>query len=531
MKKGRKLLCSLLSVACLFAMLTGCASNTDDGKSSSDITSDTIQTSAKQGGTAKIIYGAGEDFDLTKTYVAGRFWTFGIGETLFTVNKEGEMEPLLADSYERTDDLTWKIKLKHNVKFHDGSDFNADSVIAVFENLMDKEKNINYSTYSFIDTITKESDDTVVFKTKEPYGPFLSVLGSYPTIMAFADQETKTINGTGPFKLDQIIKDVKTTVVRNDNYWGGTPNLDGAEFLAVEDEVSRLYMLYNNEADLSFLGVPAAYVPEMKTQDNLNYSSIARAQVVVLELNNKEGPLADKNIRQAISYAIDREALVANALEGIGGVPAYNVFSDELSWCNDTVHKTEYNPEKAKELLAQAGVVDTNGDGILEYEGKPFTLNLMTYDVMSFKPSVEVIQAQLKELGIQTNIEITTWEITDDKKSNGNYDINLDITVFYENADPDSLSSTFSSGSRAASLSGYHNDRVDQLLQEARNTVDESERKEKYDEIQNIVMEDMPLIPLYFDVTHMGINKRLVGYELNPYIDSRLTKDMYIAEN
>ncbi len=200
----KKILSVFLALTLLATSLVGCS------KSSKE------DTNGKGGGVAKIIYGATDSYDTSINHVAGSWITAGVVETLFTVDNDGNIVELLADGYERKDDLTWKINLKENVKFHDGNTMDADAVIFSLNRLVKSDQ------MSFVDSIEKESDYSILIKTKTPYAALLSKLSEYKSAIVSPKNTFKnSIIGTGPFKFDRTEKDVKTVVSRFDDYWGG----------------------------------------------------------------------------------------------------------------------------------------------------------------------------------------------------------------------------------------------------------------------------------------------------------------------
>ncbi len=294
--------------------------------------------------------------------------------------------------------------------------------------------------------------------------------------------------------------------------------------------MSRVYMLYNKDVDASYLPVPVTEVENIKTKDYLKCERNEKVEQTVLLLNTEKGALKDNNVRQALSYAIDREELVDKACENIGGIPSYQYLPDNSKWLNKDTTKTKYNKGKALELLKKAGISDTDKDGVLEYEGKPFELSLMTYDYNLFKPSVEVIQAQLEEIGIKVKLEVTTWDVTDKKMQDGDYDLNLDMAVFYEFANPHSLADNFQSDSYVAKCTRYNKKEMDELLEKAGSAKSDEERKKYYDQVQALALEDLPVMPLYFDVKYIAMSKNLEGFDVNPNMVMKVTKDTYFVE-
>lgn len=491
--------------------------------------------SASQGGgaaeqIAKFGYQVEESFDTSINYIAGSWVTFGVVETLFSIDHNGKVEPWLAESCEMADDLHWTLKLKKNIKFHDGTPFNADAVIFTVSRINDPGQ--YGGNYDFISSIDKVDDYTLNITTTKPYSALKERFCEYKTsIVSPTNSFENTLIGTGPFKFKENIKGVKTVVERNGDYWGGAVKLAGAEFYPSEDEMTRTYSLYNHEIDFSILNLPITEYSTAKSHKELDVFTSNCQYTHVMIMNTTKAPFDDVNVRHAFSYAIDREALVKGIYGEVeGGLPSYGIATEGSPWYNKSMPKLGYDKDKALELFKNAGIEDSNGDGMLDYKGKPFTITIMTYETGLYKHAVEILQAQLNSIGIKTALEITTWDVTDQKMSNKDYDINFDSSPFFEFGSPNSLENNFGSSSYFALGAGYASDKIDSLLSDASREVNEAARKEKYDAVQAIAVEDLPMIPVFEVVKIYGMNKRLHEMDLNSYTVFKITKDTYIAD-
>lgn len=331
----------------------------------------------------------------------------------------------------------------------------ADAVLFTFERL-GGEGGVGGS-YDFIESMDKKDDYTIEIMTKAPYGALKERLCEYKTaIVSPSNDFETTLIGTGPFKFKETQKDVKNVVERNDSYWSGEVKLAGAEFYPGEDEMTRAYRLYNQEVDYAMLDIPITEYDTAKSYDFLDVDVRDADYTHIMILNTTKAPFDKVEVRHAISDAIDWEALV-DAIYGEveGGLASYGVVPVKYSWSDPDACTAKYDPEEAKELLAKNGIEDTDGDGMLEYKGEPFTLTIMTYDTGLYKQAVEILQSQLKELGITAEAEITTWDETDRKMSEKSYDINFDSVPFLEFASPVSLENYFATDSYQAAGAGY----------------------------------------------------------------------------
>jgi peptide/nickel transport system substrate-binding protein len=282
--------------------------------------------------------------------------------------------------------------------------------------------------------------------------------------------------------------------------------------------MTRALQLEGGDVDIA-RGLPQSEVQNLKSKSNLEVLSKETLRENLLYVNMKKAPFDNLNVRQALNYAIDRQEIVDTALEGIGGVPAVGVFTSKNPWsANEYLQAYDFNPSKAKELLGQAGIADTNGDGGLDFQGKPFSITIKTYTSRAEnKPSAEVVAAQLEKIGIKSNVEILdTGALTSDMTS-GNYDLALYSWSTGTTGDPDYFfSKHFESTGAEAKKTGYSNADVDSWIKEGRTTFDQKERMNYYKKVQEQVLADSPEMVLFYLNELAGKNERVKGYALYP---------------
>ncbi len=442
------------------------------------------------------------------------------------------LQPELATRYEQVSDTEYRFYLREGVKFHDGTPFNADAVVFSFNRVLNKS-NTRSSEYAFIDSVTKTSDYVVTIKTKYVYAPLVASLTD--PVMSIISPNTRDFNntpiGTGPFKIAGFEKSVSATVTRNDDYWGGKPNLDGAVFYYITDPMTRLMKLESGEADIAY-DIPQAEVKRIMNISGLKISNIATTRTYFLYINLLKEPYDNIKVRKALNYAINKEEICETALEGIAGKPATTLYPSIMSWsANDRVTPYTYDPTKAKSILAEAGFSDTNGDSVLEYKGKPFTLTLKTYTSRpQLQPSAEIIVSELREIGIDARLEILTSSAIEADMSNHNYDIALYAYNVAPTGDPDyMLSRLFVTNSSEGKRLGYSNAQVDELVMKGRNTIDPAQRKAIYDQVQAITLDESPVICVFYQGSIIGLSERVGNFRDYPREIYSLTPDMYLA--
>jgi peptide/nickel transport system substrate-binding protein len=480
----------------------------------------TLATAQASGGTlnAVMLEGPDDNLDPAYKYTGWYLRAAGIYETLFSFDENMNLVPELATGYEQVSDTEYRIKLRDGVKFHDGTPMNADAVVYSIERVLDPANSRN-KEYSFIDSVEKYNDSSIAIKTTESYTPLInSLTDPLLSIICPENQDiNKTAVGTGPFKFDSYEKGVKLTVVRNDDYWGEKAKLDGAVINYVSDPLTRSLQLQSGDVDIA-RGIPQTDVQNLKGAgiDVMNKETL---RTFFFYVNIRKAPFDNVKVRQAINYAINRQEIVDTALEGIGGVPAKGPFPDVLPWsANDKLEAYSYDPDKAKELLKEANISDTDGDGILDYQGKPFEVTIKTYTKRAeLKPSAEVVASQLQSLGIKSEVVILESGALTTDLADGNYDVALYAWNTAPTGDPDYfLTKHYQSTGSEAAYTGYSNPVVDDLLEKGRTTLDSDKRKEYYDEVQKKVFEDSPNIFLFYLNELVGRKEKVKGYEIYP---------------
>ncbi|MDH5355912.1 MAG: ABC transporter substrate-binding protein [Gammaproteobacteria bacterium] len=412
-----------------------------------------------------------------------------------------EVEPSLAKSWSISDDgLTYTFELRHGVKFHDGSAFNAPAVVFNFDRMLD-DKHAYHDTgpfplsffFSAIDDVAAIDDDTVKFKLKEPYAPFLSNL-AYPTglivspaaVKQYGKNYGRNPSGTGAYKFAEWESNAKTVLVRNENYWDGAPALEAVVFRPITDANTRVAEMLSGGIDL-MVEIPPDSVSQF---DGNGYDLYEQAgpHVWFLILNAKEGPFADKRVRQAINYAIDKKALVENVLQGTAEI-ASGPTPPAFAWAyNESLQPYPYDPAKAKALIKEAG---KSGAEIVFYvtEGGSGMLDPV--------PMGAAIQADLAKVGLKVKIETYEWN-TFLGKVNPGLEGKADMAeMAWMTNDPDTLPflalRTGAWPDKKGFNSGYYsNPEVDKLLEAARKSTDQAERAKLYKKMQVIVQDDAP---------------------------------------
>lgn len=414
-----------------------------------------------------------------------------------------EVEPSLATAWEISEDGTvYTFTLRDGVTFHDGSAFDAEAVKFNFDRMLD-ESHPYHNTgpfplaffFSAVESVDVIDPLTVQFTLNAPYAPFLSNL-AYPTGLivspaAVAEHGAdfgRNPSGTGPFKFAEWRSKEAVVVEKNVGYWDGDAKLDAVVFRPITDANTRTAEMLAGGIDL-MVEVPPVALSEFQ-DDTYTVHEQAGPHVWFLILNAKEGPFADKRIRQAANYAINKSAIVNDVLEGTAAVAA-GPTPPAFAWAyNEALEPYPYDPAKAKELIAEAGAegaeltffVTEGGSGMLD----PVAMGT-------------AIQADLEAVGFDVKIETYEWN-TFLGEVNPGLEGKADMAeMAWMTNDPDTLPflalRTEAWPDKGGFNSGYYsNPKVDELLEAARVATDQDERAALYQEMQTIVQEDAPWV-------------------------------------
>ncbi len=429
-------------------------------------------------------------------------------ETLVRLKKEvAETEPCLATEWKASNDYrVWTFNLRKNVKFHDGTIFNADSVIetlSLSKVLNAKMRKID--DYSVEFTLDKPNAAFAISLSIEYYG-----IASKSTVECFKNNCKEFIaKGTGPFIIEKWEPKKQIVLVANDNYWGGRPYLDKVNFIIYKDNQTALKAIVNKEIDI-LLGISPDNIEEVKKYKHLVFQSKPALGVGYIAFNTERLPFNNKNIRKAVSYAIDKKQLVNKYYySGQIGIIANSCLPIAMfGFCKD-IPETDYSIIKAKEMIAKEGYPNGFQTTILP----PPVVRVTIPE--PYKIS-EDITFQLAKVGIEAKIvKANSWKEYLDKAFSGNFDILLFGWVA-DTVDPnDFLTALFSKGTiNFTNLSRWYNPNFEKVIDNAR-YANVSKRIDLYKQAQLILQEEMPVIP-FVNAMQLGVwNERVKGYTLH----------------
>jgi peptide/nickel transport system substrate-binding protein len=446
----------------------------------------------------------------------------GLVDTLVSVDHNADLVPGLAASWHVSDDgLKWTFELQKGVLFHDGTPFNAEAAKFSLQRVMEEGSMLEGVP---ITSIEVENDQTVIITTEEPFAPLPSYLSKGDTAPISKNSldekgEIKKIIGTGPYKFDSWIPNQEVTLVKNEQYWGKAPQIHKVIYKGIPEATTRIMMLKSGELDMARL-LPADQVAELRSQSNIQVHTgpILRNRNIIL--NVAKEPFNDMKVRKAINYAIDKQAISEHLMANMDE-PAKGAFPSISSWANPKVEGYIYNPDKAKELLSQAGWKDTDNDGVLDKDGKKFEVRLITFfERAELPPMAEVIQNQLKQVGIQVNVQVLESGGSQALREKGDFDMYLVARALGFIPDPSHyLISDFHSsntGAKGWGAYGYSNQQLDGLLQQGQATMDVDQRHQIYNQVQEILVNETPVIFISNYTNVDATLSNIEGYRIHP---------------
>lgn len=419
-------------------------------------------------------------------------------------NKVGtlEIEPSLATDWSiSADGREYTFNLRPGVTFHDGTPFNAEAVKFNFDRMLKKDHPFYFTGpfplsffFSSIASVDVVDEYKVKFTLNEPYAPFLSNLASPTGLIvspAAVKQHGKDFGrhpvGTGAFKFDAWESNARVVVSRNASYWDGAPALEAVVFRPITDANTRVAEMLSGGIDV-LLETPPDNVAQFSSDATFAVKEAVGPHVWYVMLNAKEGPFSDVRVRQAVNYAVNKESLVKDVLQGTAAVSAGPI-PPAFNWAyNAEVAPYPYDPAKAKALLAEAGA---QGAEVTFYvtEGGSGMLDPV--------PMGTAIQADLAAVGLKVNIKTFEWN-TFLAQVNPGLAGKADMAeMAWMTSDPDTL--PFLTLRSAAwpdkggfNSSYYSNPKVDALLEQARRETDRTVRADLYRQVQAVVHEDAP---------------------------------------
>ncbi len=540
----KKYLSMLLAVLLIFA-LTGCQQAPDQAQQSSSTTvaettsqaAETVPQTTVAETTAATTESAQETVDPDEEIVLAGTRNIAPGkedayycssilmvwEPLLTKDNTGAPLPKLATSYKVNDDFTeWTFELREGVKFHDGSDFNADAVLANFDRMKLGKRGSSYysmditKTYPGLKEVVKEDDYTVklTFEKSLPTLDFaMTDFGSpmyAPSCLAEDGSFKDMAIGTGPFKMIENVKDEYAVVERFDDYYGEKAQAKTVKVRVIPDPDTRYSALKSGEimGVMDLGAIQPVMAKELVKDEQFGLSAAPNTITHYIIVNGTKAPFDDVRMRQAVSLLIDRQQIVDSFYEGFA-TPTSNVLNQLTPFYKEL--PIEHDVEKAKALAKE----------VLGVGRMPVKFILRSGELNRFpnKNEAELLQAQLAEIGLDAEITILDNGAWNEAVKTADYDLSLKIKGL-SSSEPRSLFASMmktDSGLNKKWSFGYSNAEVDKLIADVSSELDIYKRLEMYIRLQKISVEEFPAIPLFNDMNLIAFNKKIAGYEALNY--------------
>jgi peptide/nickel transport system substrate-binding protein len=465
-----------------------------------------------------------------ETTAPGAWVYYNVLEPLLTLDEKMQVQLKLAESYEVLSPTRVRFRLRRGVKFHDGTPLDAEAVKFTFDRALKSNPPARWASLAgplggaeVIDPFTVE----VFFK--EPYGPALRTLAmiyagivSPAAVKKMGTDFSRAPVGTGPFKFVEWKTNTHVILERNDDYWGPKAHLDRVVFRVIPEEGARMIALQTGEVDMVLLPSPAQ-LPAIRRDSRYTVHETVGGRVVFVGMNLTQPPLDDHRVRAALLHAVDRKAILENVMEG-SAVAARGVLAPGVFGFKDmSLERTyPYDPDRAKALLREAGYQPGPG-GIVQKGGQPLTLSWLTARGRYPKDGeiAEAVQQMFKEVGVDARVEFREWATVFQQMRGDPFTPQLFTFGWVTtNADADySLYALFHSKGtppKGWNTSRYANPRVDQLLEQARRSVQQSERARMYGEVQDVLAKDLPWIPVYNTKEIVVTRAAVKGFTVHP---------------
>lgn len=451
-------------------------------------------------------------------------------ERLVYIDAAGAPQPWLASGWTVSDDqLQITFTLREGLSFTDGTPFDSAAVVAHFKTILDPAvASPQLATQGPLTNVEATDALTVVFTYSEPFAPAFNALSgmgaginSPAAVAALGTGYARAPVGTGPFKVDRWIPGTAITLVRNDDYHEqfrsdvenpGAAHVEKIVLNVIPEEGVAQAALETGELSAAPLQADAI----AQFADNPDFTTVinkSSGNLTFLEFNQKVAPFDDVTVRRAIGHAIDRDAAVAAAWDGYAQA-AYGPLSAAIPGYDQAVVdavKTPYDPEKAKALFAEAGWTDSDGDGTLDKDGKAAKFTILSYaGFTSIDRTLQVIQANLKDIGVQVDLQTSDWGAFYPSLLEDGWDMDL---MRWTWDDADVLNQIFAGDGHRDKL--IPNEAIDSVLNRCSTTMEPAARLACVSDAQKVLLENMTTVPILTNWEVVAVQANISGYHFD----------------
>lgn len=520
-------------------ILTGCGSqeSVNEGEQGSEQT-DTAENSASGKTQLNVVAEL-----ITMTVEPAHDWDgwylvrWGVGETLVKYGDDGTFEPWLAESWEVADDnLTWTFKLRDDVVFSNGEKMTATKVVESIERLYELTDIDNggtgnpqgYMTYSSLSADDDSNTVTIVTETPTPDMPGVMAHPWMMIVDAEASEGLDTTSEcpicTGPYVITEFVPDTSLKMAKNENYWDGEVPFETVDYMKVGESSTRTMALQDGSADIA-LNISASDREILEQEGTYNISVVSgyRDQVSMI---NFDGVLGNDDLRAAIMMALDEQTIAEVTTNGAYEY-GYALIAPQFGYSDGLTDPYPYDVDAANKRLDDAGIVDTDGDGYRELDGKNIELNMICSQSRQMDIITQAEASLIEEIGIKTNIQLV--EAIDEYLKSSSFDIVSTNYVTSPTGDPGKFFSHWYSES-SDNFSHYSNPEYDEIYNMLTVEFDEDKRREYICELQQIILDDAAAIVGGYFNNNLVSTEAVTG-AYNPPCDFYwITKDIKPAE-
>ncbi len=457
-----------------------------------------------------------------------------IFDTLLRRDDEMNIIPWVAESWEAIDDTTWEFKIREGIEFHNGEVLDAHAVKFTWDVIKRDDPNVNRvlkGWYDPVEEVEVVDDYTVRFHTSKPYPVLLAYMTTRPHIvppeyyertwkLEGPDSFNANPVGSGPYRFVEFVPDDHLTLEAFEGYWGGAPEIPRITYRPIAESGTRLAEFLTGGLDL-ITNVAPEHIPQIEEEGGV-IQTAPSVEVIFVSLRTDRIP--EKQVRQALFYATNVEGIIENILGGYANIMKYGsaVAPNEFGY-HPSIEPYPYDPDRARELLEEAGWVDEDGDGVREKDGEELVLTFATTQgrYMQEETVAEAIANNWEEVGVDVDLHVREWlewreeylgrSFPEDVwlEGTGTRTFDADSRMVHMIHSPvESEGGGYSMGI----VSFYYNEEVDRMIEEARSIVDREQRAELYRDILTQLREDAYQMALYQQVDIYAHDECLQGF-------------------
>jgi peptide/nickel transport system substrate-binding protein len=432
--------------------------------------------------------------------------------SLVRIDDDLRVVPEVAESLEQPDPLTYVARVRRGVLFHNGRELTAADVVYTFRSFLDPAFRGRSGAYKLLASVDALDDYSVVFKMKEPFGSFPVNLVMGIVQAGSGDANARQPIGTGPYKLAAFIPDDRLVLTPFDKYYEGRPANNGVVLKVVPDDTMRGLELRKGTVDLVVNDLAPDVIWQLREEGRMRVETAPGTDYAYIGLNLRDPVLRNPDVRRAIGFAVDREAIVRYLRRGFATVAVGIV--PPMSWAFEpNVFDLRHDPERARQLLDAAGYPDPDGKGPLPR----LHLSLKTSTSEVYRVQAAAIQHDLAQVGIAVDVRTSEFPTLFADVVRGSFQ--MYTLQFVGVTDPDMLRRVFHSNQAPpAGLNRvfYSQPEVDRLIEAAAVAVDDTQRRVYYAKAQQVIAEDVPYISLWYKTNVAVFQPDITGVKLSP---------------